>query len=210
MAVLAEKDIDQTMAADWAAIQERHAIEPKEVEPVATDTEAPAQEPVVDRGDGRTNDGKFAPKAKEPVKTAEPVGKNPPVKAPKEGAPEPASATPSDPAQIATDRDINRAPSTWKPTARAEWEKLPPTVRAEIHRRETDFMTGREQLLPDARFGKSVSEVVAPYLMLIESEGGTPERAIGELMRTAAALRLGTPQLKPRSSRRSAASTAWT
>ncbi len=192
MAVLADKDIDTTMAADWAAIMERHAVEPEAAELPAPE---PEQESVVEDGRARNEDGTFAKPAKESAVGDEPVRKEVAPK-PVKGAPK--EAVVASPEEVAPEvaRDINRAPSTWKPTARAEWEKLPPMVRAEIHRRETDFMAGREQLLPDARFGKSVSEVVAPYRMLIESEGGTPERAIGDLMRTAAGLRLGTAQQK--------------
>lgn len=205
MSVLADKDIDTTMAADWAAIQEKYAVEPEEVEHVelgSTEPEAPvATEPVVDRGDGRRADGTFAPKEKIPGK--EDAGKDELSGAISKTAKSAVisraetAVEQTDPgAQSSIERDINRAPSTWKPTARAEWDKLSPAVRAEIHRRETDFMNGRTELLPDAKFGKSVSEVMAPYRMLIEAEGGTPERAIGDLMRTAAGLRLGTPQQK--------------
>jgi hypothetical protein len=182
MSVLADKDVDSTMAADWAAIQERHALDEPDPEPVSeTPVESPA-EPVVDRGDGRRPDGKFAPKAKDPV-VVEPVNKDLPVAEPVVGA-------------KGQKLDITQAPSTWKPAARQEFAKLPETVRAEIHRRETDALNGQSQLLPDAQFGKSVRSVVEPYRMLIESEGGTPERAIGDLLRTAAQLRMGTPQQK--------------
>jgi len=189
---LADGSIETEMAADWAKIQEKYAVEPDETPPAPAQAveETPAVEAPADTGRPRDESGRFA---KAP---SEAVAKEP--KESKEPAAEPPSATPSqgpDSAQ-APERDINRAPSTWKPTARAEWEKLPPTVRAEIHRRETDFMNGQSQLLPDARFGKAVAEVVAPYRMLIEAEGGTPERAIADLMRTAALFRVGTPQQK--------------
>lgn len=57
-------------------------------------------------------------------------------------------------------------------------------------------MNGQAQLLPDAKLGRSVTDIMAPYRMLIEAEGGTPERAIADLMRTAAIFRVGTPQQK--------------
>lgn len=191
---LTDANIDETMAADWAGIREKFKEEIPETIPEAPEPEAPkadatpAQEPVEDRGDGRRSDGTFAPKTAEPSKVAEPVGKNPAQTEPV--AQEPVVGTKGAPV------DITKPPSTWKPVARAEFAKLPEAVRAEIHRRETDALNGQAQLLPDARFGKSVNEVVAPYLGMIQAEGGTPERAIADLMRTAALFRTGSPQAK--------------
>jgi|SRR5882672_663958 len=195
MAVLADKDIDQTMAADWAAIMEKHAVEPEEIDPVAAEPEASTQDSVVTTERVRNEDGTFAETPKESV-AKEPVPRKEIAPKPLKGAQKEAiTPAPEEPVPDAA-RDINRAPSTWKPTARAEWEKLPPAVRAEIHRRESDFHNGQSQLMPDAKFGKSISDLVAPYRMLIEAEGGTPERAIGDLLRTAAQLRMGTPHQK--------------
>lgn len=189
---LNDKDIDDTMAADWAAIQDKYAGEEVAEAPV-DETEAPADPvaPVEPETPARARDetGKFAKEAAKPVEKA-PVVKAPAAK--EVAAPEPAEVA----AAPELARDINRAPSTWKPTARAEWEKLPPAVRTEIHRRETDFLNGQSQLLPDAKFGKSVTEIMAPYKMLIEAEGGTYEGAIADMMKTAAMLRMGTPQQK--------------
>ncbi len=198
MAVLADKDIDTTMAADWAAIMERHAVEPEAAELPAPE---PEQESVVEDGRARNEDGTFAKPAKESAVVREPVRKE---VAPKEAKAIPGRETKVAPipeaadgiAQAEQSRDITRAPSTWKPTARAEYDKLPPAIKAEVHRREQDFLDGHKQLRPDADFGKSVRTVVEPYRMLIEAEGGTPERAIGDLLRTAARLRMGSPQEK--------------
>lgn len=189
---LNDKDLDESIAADWAAIQEKYAGE-EEAEAPAPEVEPPAAEAVAAETDApsraRDETGKFAKEAAKPAEKAAPAVKAAPAK--EAVAPEPAEAGAPEVA-----RDINRAPSTWKPAARADFEKLPATVRAEIHRRETDFLNGQSQLLPDAKFGKSVAEIVAPYRLLIEAEGGTPERAISDLLRSAAALRMGSPQQK--------------
>lgn len=92
--------------------------------------------------------------------------------------------------------DINRAPSSWKPAAKAAWAALPEPVRAEIHRRESDALHGYKDVKENADFGQSVKSTLEPYRMLIEAEGGTPERAIADTMRTAALFRVGTPQQK--------------
>ena len=199
--MLADKTMDEEMAADWAAIREKHATaEPVEAEAPAEEVEAAPVENAEPVKDERPRDptGKFvkAPKeSKEPPKEAAPEAAEPvqAVDPPKGADPAPEPATQP---QDASQRDINRPPSTWKPTARAEWEKLPPSVRAEIHRRESDFMAGQSQLLPDAKLGATIRQTVEPYRAMIEAEGSTPERAISNLMRTASILRLGTQNQK--------------
>lgn len=93
-------------------------------------------------------------------------------------------------------RDLTRAPSTWSPKERAAWANVPQEARAAIHRRESDFMAGQSQLLPDAQFGAEMRATIDPYRMLIDSEGGTPATAILDLLKTAAILRTGTAQQK--------------
>lgn len=195
---LSDKDVDDTMAADWAAIQDKYKVDtPEPVDP--PEPEAPADPepetiPVSREADGKfkAKDDKAAKpvadaKPKEPTvaKTTAPAAADSP--APSEtGAPEPSSPA----------RDINRAPSTWKPTARAEFDKLSPVIKAEIHRREADFLNGQAQLRPDAELGSSMRRVIEPYRMLIEAEGGTPDRAVADLLRTAAIFRTGSVEQK--------------
>lgn len=183
MSVLADKDIDAEIASDWAEIRERFAAEEPETPEVVTETppEDPASEVAEAKAPDRKPNGQF--------KRAEPK-EAPPAEAPPE-EPQEAHAAPE-----AQPRDASRPPSTWSPLERAEWAKIPPAAQKAIHRRESDFMSGQSQLLPDAKFGKEIRQVVEPYRMLIESEGGTPESAVQELLRTAAVLRTGTPQQK--------------
>jgi hypothetical protein len=187
---LNDKDLDESMAADWAAIQDKYAGEdPETPEPITEPETAP--EPVVAEPEAptraRDETGKFSKETAKPIEKA--AVKGAPAKEPV--APEPMEAVTPE-----ITRDINRAPSTWKPAARVDFEKLPANARAEIHRREADYMNGQAQLLPDAKFGKSITEIMTPYKMLIEAEGGTYERAIADMMKTAAMLRMGTPQQK--------------
>lgn len=194
---LADKDVDATMASDWATIQDKYRADEPEVEAIVADeptSEGIADAPVLDRA--REPDGKFKAEPKETkadkVEKTTPVAAKDTLAAPsKEGA---AAATPEP--TDAPQRDITRAPSTWKPTARAEYDKLPPAIKAEIHRREADFQNGQAQLLPDAKMGAELRQVIEPYRMLIETEGGTPARAVGDLLRTAAILRTGSVQQK--------------
>lgn len=199
MAVLAEKDVDATIAADWASIREKYKEEaPETPEPSEVTTEKADDGKPVEAKPERARDetGKFIEQPKEPQEAKESKAQAKPVEKAAETATtaEPEPQTPVDATQ--PQRDLNRAPSTWKPTARADWDKLPPTVRAEIHRREADFLNGQSQLLPDAQFGRSMRQVVDPYRLLIEAEGATPERAVADIMRTAAILRMGTREQK--------------
>lgn len=189
---LETQTIDEEIASDWAAIQEKYAVEPEAKEPESAEPETPIAERA------RDESGKFVAREEPTAKpTADAAKVSAPAPAKQSAAPIGEAGTPpATPAEGGAEKDVTRAPSTWKPTARAEWDKLPPAIKAEIHRREADFMSGHNQLLPDAKFGKSVNEIIAPYRMLIEAEGGTPERAIADLMRTAAVLRMGTPQQK--------------
>lgn len=92
--------------------------------------------------------------------------------------------------------DINRPPGSWKPAAKAQWAGLPEPIRQEIYRRESDFMNSNKGIMENADFGRLMKQTVEPYRMLIEAEGGTPEKAVADLMRTAALFRVGTPQQK--------------
>jgi hypothetical protein len=200
---LSDKDVDESIAADWATIQEKYRPE----EPAAVEADAPAD--VAAETDAETipvsreADGKFKAQTDKDAKPdkVKPVADKA-TKATKETPAETqqraatAAADPqADPAQPQA-RDINRAPSTWKPTARAEFDKLSPAIKAEIHRREADFQNGQAQLIPDATLGKNLRQVIDPYRYMIEAEGGTPERAVADLFRTAAIFRTGTEQQK--------------
>jgi hypothetical protein len=200
--MLADKDVDAGIASDWKDIQAKYAVEEVAApEPVEPEVEAAKESiPVSREADGKfkANDAKDekpkvdakAPKGKDPTSAPGPAGEE---TAQSDAAGVPAQGLPSDTPQA---RDINRAPSTWKPTARAEYDKLPPAIKTEIHRREADFLNGQAQLAPDATLGKNMRQVIEPYRMLIESEGGTPERAVADLMRTAAIFRTGSVQQK--------------
>lgn len=193
---LSDKDIDADMAADWATIQEKYAVEDApELEAAAPEVEAePAKETIPV---SREPDGKF--KAKEADKEEKPKVDAKADKGTtdaKAAKAVPDVVDPNAPADAPQARDTNRAPSTWKPAARAEYEKLSPAIKAEIHRREADFQNGQAQLLPDATMGKNMRQVIEPYRMLIEAEGGTPERAVADLFRTAAIFRTGSVQQK--------------
>ena len=126
---LRDSAVDASIAADWDAIQEKYALEPDETRsPEPAEAAEPAKAPVEaeqPKAADATRDeqGRFKPKPKE-AKEAKPAEATDPK--PAESKPAEALAEPASDAS----RDVNLPPSTWRPTARAEWEKLPPAVRA--------------------------------------------------------------------------------
>lgn len=185
-------DDDERMAADWQEILARHQEDPEPAPAVDEPKEKTAPQRVRDEA------GKFA-KAAEDDSAAEPAAGDEQAASgqkAQQGAAADASGAGGELAADQPARDLANAPSSWKPAAKAKWEALDPDVRAEIARREGDFLKGQSELLPDAQFGRNMRGVVEPYRMLIESEGATPELAVRDLLRTAAILRVGTPQQK--------------
>ena len=191
-----ELSIDDELRAEYKRIYEGKETEPEPTpEPVVEEqAELPLDEPVEDKP--RAPDGKFLSrtrKEQEPSAVAKATPAPAEPSAPPADVPPPAEATPE---ALAPVRDINRAPSSWKPAAKATWDKLPTEIRAEVHRREADFLKGQSSLLPDAELGRNMRQVIDPYRMLIDSEGGTPEKAVSDLLKTAAVLRMGTAEQK--------------
>jgi hypothetical protein len=141
----------------------------------------------------RAPDGKFVAQPKDSAAPAEK-----PDKTAQAGAVVQAAAEPEAPIVTTTGLpiDVNRPPSSWKPAAKAAWMSLAPEIRTEIHRRESDFLHGGKAQQVDADFGRTIKQTVEPYRMLIDAEGGTPEKAIGALLRTAAIFRTAQPQEK--------------
>lgn len=216
---LSDSNVDDTMAEDWKTIQGKYALEEGEGETgggeteIARETEQ-TQESSTSPAGGRNKDGTFAKVTKESPdgqskqekegqsgkasKTASAEGRSDQT----QGRPQNSNGTggPETGVGEAADggsrSDTNRAPSSWKPAERAEYATLSPVVKAAIHRRESEMAAGAQQLVPDAQFGRSIRSAVEPYRMLIEAEGGTPERAIGQLLKTAALFRVGTNEQK--------------
>lgn len=193
-----ELSIDDELRAEYRRIyggadkEEPAAIVEKEPEQpeLALESETPTvdEEPKVDARE-RAPDGKFLAKQEKPGQPAD-------TKADTLTIPTAAETAAAVPAPETPVRDINRAPSSWKPAAKATWDKLPAEIRTEVHRREADFLKGQSSLLPDAELGRSMREVISPYKMLIDSAGGTPEKMFGDLLRAEAVFRMGTPQQK--------------
>lgn len=85
-------------------------------------------------------------------------------------------------------------PNTWRKEMQAEWQKLPPQVREEIHRREQNFLDGIRQYREPAAFGQAVGNELLPHLDTFRALGTTPVAAVREMVGTWAALQRGSAQ----------------
>lgn len=91
--------------------------------------------------------------------------------------PPPAAAAP------ASDRTL-RAPQSWRPGAREGFEKLPPTVRAEVWRLEQEREKVVREAAPLRKTVEDWQRTVAPYEQSIRASGVEPIQAVGNVMRT--------------------------
>jgi hypothetical protein len=158
-----------------------------------------AETPSTDGSKARDEKGRFAPKGmaasgKPAAETsaAKPAGAE---AAPRSSAPaavgSPPSSTPAPGPEAA--RPELRAPQSWTPAAREEWAKLPPTIQAEVARRERETAVALQQGAEHRKLSESFRQAVAPFEGMIRAEGGEPLGAVQSLLQTAAALRTAPP-----------------
>lgn len=88
------------------------------------------------------------------------------------------------------------APKSWTPAAKAKFATLDPELQKYVLSREDDVHKTISRQDEERQFGKTLKDVIAPYMATITAEGGTPEKAVKDLLNTAYVLRTGTPQQK--------------
>lgn len=86
-----------------------------------------------------------------------------------------------------------KAPQSWKPLAREKWGAAPPEIQAEVARREREMSVAMQESSKARDFHQEMQSVFAPYMGMIQAEGGTPAKAVASLLQTAAALRTAPP-----------------
>lgn len=181
----------ETIRAKLAEINERP--EDDGAPPESPDAPSLASTPAVTPSDKpRDTTGKFTKAAESAPPASIPASPVTGEDSPPEGA-DPEQSIANAPQPIA---DLTRPPPQWKPAAKNAWGNLPEEVRAEVHRRESDSLIRNQETREVAQFGKTMRNTFEPYRMLIEAEGGTPEKAAADLLRTAALFRVGTPEQK--------------
>jgi len=102
-----------------------------------------------------------------------------------------------DAAQQTDDADrTTAAPSSWTRETAGKWADLPDDVKAEIHRRETDYHRGIEQYRQGAQALQEVQQVFAPYMQNFQAAGVHPLQGAAHLLGVENTLRNGSPQEK--------------
>lgn len=87
-------------------------------------------------------------------------------------------------------------PESWTPEAKAEWAKVPPSLQAQIAKREADVHKMFTSSDGELRMGRTIKEIASPYIPMIQAEGGTVEGAFKDLLNSAYILRAGTQEQK--------------
>lgn len=92
--------------------------------------------------------------------------------------------------------DRKPAPRTWRAEAAAEWDKLSPTVQAEILKREDDVFKGIESYKAEANFGKAMAAAMKPFSGIMQQHNINPAQQVNSLLTAHYTLALGTPAEK--------------
>gem|GEM_PF-4249653 len=142
-------------------------------EPAANDLNAAAETEARKRGP----DGKFIPKeAKLPENPPE-TTENPGIVAgPKSGEPP---------------KPGEKAPITWRPEVRAEWDKLPESVKQTVATRERQVQQVLNESAEARKFTEVINKTIAPYSAMLQAENIHPVAMVDDLLRTAQVLRTG-------------------
>ena len=105
-------------------------------------------------------------------------------------------------ADAAAKAEQAKAPASFKAFAREDWAKTPPSVQAEVQRREKEVQTALQQAANARQYGDAISRTISPFEAMIRAEQAgrgeqyNPLRTIESLLGTAALLRTGTAQQK--------------
>lgn len=189
-----------------AAIATHEAPEPTpaSVEEVSPAAEAAPQDsseeaaPAQDKA--RDEKGRFAPKTPDSAKakaSAVPArtetGSKP---SPHQGAetPVPVGAVPAVQASNAT--TPSKAPQSWSPAAREDYEKLPKAVQDEVTRREFEFRKLLHETTEHRNGYQMFQRVVGPYEGLIRARGAEPMAVVDSAVRAYVGLHTSPPQVQ--------------
>lgn len=92
--------------------------------------------------------------------------------------------------------DTAAYPKSWRKEYAQHWESLPPEVKAEIHRREKNFLDGTEHFRQEAAISRQFGEVFKPYVDVMRQHNVNPLVLTQNLLATQHVLAFGTPEQK--------------
>jgi len=98
--------------------------------------------------------------------------------------------------QGAQQQQDDPAPVSWKAEEREAWATVPPAARAAIMRREQEVNTALRTSASARQFTSEMTQVLSPYMAMIEAEGSTATKAVQNLLETAAFIRTAPPAQK--------------
>lgn len=87
-------------------------------------------------------------------------------------------------------------PKSLKLELAPHWDKTPAELQAAINQREADYEKGVQPLKAKAQQADTLLNEFKPYEQMLQQEGGSPQTAIRELLKTAAVFRSGNAGLK--------------
>jgi hypothetical protein len=120
-----------------------------------------------------------------------------PTPAPADASPSgtPSSAAPT-PAPAPENDPLAKPPGSWNPVAREKWNNIDKDLRQEIWRREKEANRAMTISTDARKFQSEFQNTMQPFMSFIAAENSTPIQAVENMMRTAAVLRIGTPEQK--------------
>ena len=130
----------------------------------------------------RGPDGKFIPKEAKLPENPPPATENPGI------TPGPKSGEPP--------KITDKAPITWRPEVRAEWDKLPESVKQTVATRERQVQQVLNESAEARKFTDVINRTIAPYQAMLQAENMHPVQMVDDLLRTAQALRTAPPATK--------------
>lgn len=106
------------------------------------------------------------------------------------------TAAPAPAGEAATTAPALRAPASWRPEAKAEFDKLPPVIKDEVIKREEDILRGIGEYKAAATFGHAIDKAIQPFAPTLRQYGIDPVRHVGELFSVHQRLAMGSPEVK--------------
>lgn len=130
----------------------------------------------------RGPDGKFIPKEARLPENPAPATENPGI------TPGPKSGEPPKPS--------DKAPISWRPEVREEWDKLPESVKQTVATRERQVQQVLNESAEARKFTEALNRTISPYQAMLQAENMHPIQMVGDLLQTAQALRTAPPATK--------------